>query len=133
VEVVWSLHPIGPPGFEDWSIGAAFQGREGTVVTNYQQHKLFRKGKEVTDFARPEPSIPDSPGHIREFLDSIASRKITTCDVEYGHRLTKGGHLGNIALRTGRRIVWDDETEKVVGDKAASALVTRRYRKPWKL
>lgn len=133
LNVVWSLNPQGPPGFEDWGIGAAFQGTDGTIVTNYGQHKLLRKGKEVTDFQRPEPSIPDSPGHIREFLDSIKSRKLTTCDVEYGHRLTKGGHLGNIALRTGHRIEWDDVRERVVNDKAAQKLVTRRYRKPWKL
>jgi predicted dehydrogenase len=133
VEVVWSLNPIGPPGLEDWGIGAAFQGPDGTIVTNYQQHKLFRRGKEVTDFKRPDPSIPDSPGHVREFLDSIKSRKITTCDIEYGHQLTKGGHLGNIALRTGRLIRWDDAAEKVIGDKQANQLVTRRYRKPWRL
>lgn len=133
LNVVWSLNPQGPPGFENWSIGAAFQGTDGTIVTNYGEHKVFQKGKEITDFKRPEPSIPDSPGHIREFLDSIKSRKLTTCDVEYGHRLTKGGHLGNIALRTGRRIQWDDAAERIVGDKEAQKRVTRQYRKPWKL
>lgn len=133
LNVVWSLNPQGPPGFENWGIGAAFQGTDGTIVTNYSEHKVIRKGKEVTDFKRPEPSIPDSPGHIREFLDSIKSRKLATCDVEYGHRLTKGGHLGNIAFRTGRRIQWDDAAERIVGDKEAQKRVTRQYRKPWKL
>jgi predicted dehydrogenase len=133
LNVVWALNPQGPPGFENWGIGAAFQGSDGTIVTNYGEHKVFRKGKEVTDFQRPDRTIPDSPGHIREFLDSIKSRKLTTCDVEYGHKLTKGGHLGNIALRTGRRIQWDDATEKIVGDKEAQRRVTRAYRKPWKL
>jgi hypothetical protein len=70
---------------------------------------------------------------LREFLDSIKSRQITTCDVEYGHRLTKAGLLGNIALRTGRRITWNDANESIPGDKQAAAMVTRRYRKPWKL
>jgi predicted dehydrogenase len=133
MNVVWSLNPQGPPGFENWGIGAAFQGTEGTIVTNYGEHKVFVKGKEITDFKRPDPSIPDSPGHIREFLDSVKSRKLTTCDVEYGHQLTKGGHLGNIAFRTGRRILWDDSREVILGDKDAQKLVTRRYRKPWKL
>ena len=44
-----------------------------------------------------------------------------------------GGLLGNIALRTGRRIQWDDVNERIVGDKDADKLVTRKYRKPWKL
>jgi predicted dehydrogenase len=133
LNVVWSLNPQGPPGFENWGIGAAFQGTDGTIVTNYGEHKVFRKGKETTDFKRPDPTIPDSPGHLREFLDSVKSRKLTTCDVEYGHRLTKGGHLGTIAYRTGRRIEWNDATETIVGDKDAQKRVTRQYRKPWKL
>jgi Oxidoreductase family, C-terminal alpha/beta domain len=133
VNMVWSLNPIGPPGFENWGIGCAFQGTDGTVVVDYTKYKLYHNGVEVPDFPKPAPSIPDSPGHIREFLDSIKSRTITTCDIEYGHQLTKGGHIGTIALRTGRRIQWDDAKEQVVGDKAANAMVTRRYRKPWKL
>lgn len=133
LNLVWSLNPQGPPGLENWSIGAAFQGSEGTLITNYSEHKLFVKGKEVTGFQRPEPTIPDSPGHLREFLDSVKSRKLTTCDLEYAHRLNKGGLLGNIALRTGRRIHWDNDAEKILGDKAAQQMVTRRYRKPWKL
>lgn len=133
LEMVWSLNPLGPPGMEDWNIGAAFQGTEGSVVANYGEHRVFRKGKQVMDFDRPEVTIADSPGHLREFLDSVKSRKLTTCDMEYGHRLTKAGLLGNIALKTGRRIQWDDRTETISGDSDAAKLVTRRYRKPWKM
>jgi hypothetical protein len=90
-------------------------------------------GKPAEDFPVPAPSIPDSPGHIREFLDCIKSRKRATCDVEYGNRLTKGGLLGNIAFRSGDTIRWDDQKEQVMGNSHANRLVTRHYRKPWKL
>ncbi len=119
--------------FEDWAIGAAFQGTNGTIVTDYTRHKLFRKGKEVSDYPVPAQTIANSPGHIREFLNSIRTRERTSCDVDYGHRLTKAGHLGNIAYRTGRRIEFDDKQERIVNDKAASRLLMRRYRKPWRL
>jgi predicted dehydrogenase len=133
LNMVWTLNPQGPPGFENWGIGAAFQGTDGTLVCNYGDYKIFRKGKEVTDFVRPPQTIENSPGHLREFLNSVRSRQLATCDVEYGHQLTKGGLLGNIALRTGRRIQWDDVNERIVGDKDADKFVTRKYRKPWKL
>ena len=133
LNMVWSLNPMGPAGFEDRGIGCVFQGSEGSLFVDYGSHELYVKGKRVTDFARPEPSIPDSPGHLREFLDAVKSRKLTTCDVEYGHRLTKAGLLGNIAYRTGRRVAWDDGREQIPGDKKANEMVTRRYRKPWKL
>jgi hypothetical protein len=133
LNLLWTLNPQGPPAIENWQIGAAFQGSEGTLITNYGEHKIFQRGKEITDFKRPDQKIPNSPGHVREFLDSIKSRKLTTCDVEYAHRLNKGGLLGNIAMRTGRRVQWDDAKEQIIGDKAAQKLVTRLYRKPWKL
>jgi predicted dehydrogenase len=131
--LTWTVGPNGFPGFEDHNIGCLFQGSEGTLLVDYTSHQLFVKGKPVTDFARPPQTIPDSPGHLREFLDSIKSRKLTTCNVEYAHRLTKGALLGNIAYRTGRRLRWDDAQEHIIGDSEARRLVTRRYRKPWKL
>ncbi len=129
----WSVHPKGVPGFESRSIGSIFQGSEATLVSCYNGHEVYAGGKRVEDFKRPDPTIPDSPGHIREFLDAIKSRKRTTCDVEYAYRLTKGGLLGNIAYRTGSRVYWDDARERVTGNRAAQRLVARRYRKPWRL
>jgi predicted dehydrogenase len=134
LDLTWSLNPTPLPGFESLGgIGCVFQGTEASLAVNYMQHELYVKGKKVTEFQRPAPTIPDSPGHIREFLNAVKSRQQTTCNVEYAHQLTKSGLLGNIAYRTGRRIRWDDERERVVRDPAANRMVTRRYRKPWKL
>jgi len=41
--------------------------------------------------------------------------------------------LGNVALRSGRRIVWNANMERIEGDGAASKYLSREYRKPWKL
>ena len=41
--------------------------------------------------------------------------------------------LGNVALRSGRKIQWDSERERIIGDREANKLVTVEYRKPWKL
>ena len=131
--LTWTVHPQGLAGFENRSIGCLFQGTQATLLADYQTHELFIRGKPVIDFKRPDPTIPDSPGHIREFLDAVKSRKPTTCDVEYAYRLTKGGLLGNLAYRTGRRLYWDDERERISGDRRAEGMLTRRYRKPWRL
>lgn len=133
LQMTWSLNPGGPPAFENWGIGAAFHGSDATLLVNYTQQQVLVKGKPVPDFPRPDPSIPDSPGHIREFLDSIKSRKLTTCDVEYGHKLTKGGHLANIALRSRARIDYDDARETIPNNKQARKLLSRKYQKPWKI
>jgi predicted dehydrogenase len=131
--MTWTLHPSGFPGFEGHDPGCAFQGSEATLVTSYTKHEIYVKGKPVPDFPHPDPTIPDSPGHIREFLNSVKSRQPTTCNVEYAHRLTKAGLLGNIAYRAGRRIAWDDARERITGDSEANRWIARKYRKPWRL
>ena len=133
--VMFSLRPTPLPGFEHMgSIGCLFEGTEASLVTNYERHEVRVKGQKVEDFPRPDPTIPDSPGHLREFLDAIKTRNVeTTCNVRYGHRLTKLGLLTNIAYRTGRRIRWDDQRERILDDDDASELLRRRFRKPYRL
>jgi predicted dehydrogenase len=131
--LTWTMHPNGRPGYDHMGSCVIFEGTSATLVTNYRTHEVWVNGRKRDDFPRPPQSIPDSPGHIREFLDAIKSRQRPSCNVEYGHQLTKGGHIGNIAYRTGERIYWDDTRERAVGNSKANKLVTRSYRKPWKL
>ena len=131
---MFSFRPTPLPGFDHMgSIGCLFEGTEASLVCNYETHEVWAKGKKVEDFPRPEPSIPDSPGHLREFLDAIKARNLeTTCNVRYGHRLTKLGLLSNIAYRTGQRIQWDDTRERIVDDDQANRMLSRKFRKPYK-
>lgn len=70
--------------------------------------------------------------HVRNFLESIKSRKLPVSDVEQGHQVATACHLGNIALRTGRKIRWDAEKEQIIGgDRESAAMLERPYRKPW--
>ena len=69
--------------------------------------------------------------HARNFLNCMRSRKDPITDVESGHRVATACHLANISLHTGRKIVWDAQSEQIVGDPEAGAMLTRPYRKPW--
>jgi predicted dehydrogenase len=69
--------------------------------------------------------------HVRNFLDCVKSRQRPIADVEEGHQITTACHLGNIALRTGRKLRWDAEKEEILDDREASAMLERPYRKPW--
>jgi predicted dehydrogenase len=131
----FSLRPTPLPGFEHMGdIGCLFEGTDASLVTNYSRHEIYVKGKRVDDFPTPPQSIPDSPGHLREFLDAIKSRNLdTTCNLRYGHRLSKAGLLANIAYRTGERIHWDDDKEEIIDSKKAEHMLHRHFRKPWDL
>jgi myo-inositol 2-dehydrogenase / D-chiro-inositol 1-dehydrogenase len=71
--------------------------------------------------------------HIRNFLDCIKSRERPAADVEEGHLSATLCHLGNIATRLGRSLKWDTEKEEFAGDQEANQMLSRTYRKPWKL
>lgn len=131
----YSFRPTPLPGYDHMGhIGCLFEGSEASLVTNYEEHEVWSKGKKVLDFPIPAPSIPNSPGHLREFVDAIKARNMeTTCNVRYGHKLSKYGLLANISYRTGRRIHWDDASETITGDKDLNKYLTRDFRRPWKL
>lgn len=74
-----------------------------------------------------------SPGHFREFIDSIKSRKRTLTPVEIAHRSQTPGHLGYIASVTGRKLKWDAAKQQIVGDEAATKLMSHEMRAPWTL
>jgi predicted dehydrogenase len=133
--VTFSLRPTALPGFEHLGhIGCLFQGSEAWLATNYEENEVWVKGKKVEDFPRPTPTIPDSPGHVREFIDAVKNRNLeTTCNMRYGFRLTKPGLLSNVSYRTGRRLRWNDQTERIIDDKDANRLLSRRFRKDYKL
>jgi len=80
-----------------------------------------------------EIKLYESRDHKQNFLDCVKSRKLTICPAEVGHRSISVGLLGEIAMLTGRKIKWDPETEKIIGDEEASALLGRSYREPWVL
>lgn len=133
--MTYTLHPQPMPGYEHMGhIGAVFVGEDATLVTNYNDHEVYVQGRLAPDFPEPEMHIPDSPGHLREFLDGIRDRNMdTTCNVAYGHRLSKVGLLANIAYRTESTVHWDGANEDIVGNPAARSLLSRSYRHPWTL
>jgi hypothetical protein len=81
--------------------------------------------------AEPGSSEEQLDRHVRDFLDCVKSRRRPHADVEDGHRTATACHLANISLRTGRKIRWDPEREEILGDREASAMLERPYRKPW--
>jgi len=80
-----------------------------------------------------EIRLTKSRNHARNFLDCVRSRSRTIADCEIAHRSASVGHLGVIAIATGRKIKWDPATETIQGDEEATRLLGRAYRKPWQL
>lgn len=69
--------------------------------------------------------------HARHWLECIKSRQRPNADVEDGHQVSVACHLANISMKLGRKLAWDADKEDVIGDREASAMLVRPYRKPW--
>ncbi len=114
-------------------LGIVFHGTNGTLAANYNTFKLFPEGDRLDPNKLPEPSIPPSPGHAREWLDGIKTRQQPLCHFGYHYWIQLAISLGDIAFQVGRKIVWDDKVGRIVGDEEANHLLTPTYRKPWSL
>jgi hypothetical protein len=108
--------------------GWVFAGESGIACSNPK----YTGYKNLPDELR-KVKLYESPGHVRNFLDSVKSRKPTAAPVQTGHHSAIPGHLSQISMLTGRKIHWDVAKEEIIGDADASKLLTREYRAPWKL
>jgi predicted dehydrogenase len=113
-------------------LGIYFHGVNGTMYCDYGMYKIVPEGDRMKDAQAPEQSIPPSPGHEREWLDSIKSRQQPSCSVFYHTKIDVPLVLANLSLKLGRSIQFDPKTQKIVGDDAAAQAAVPEYRKPWK-
>ena len=123
-------------GHSDIKMGTKWIGKDGWVWVDrggFDASKPeWKEWKELPADVR-KVKLYESRNHWRNFVDCIKSRKPTITPAETAHHSAIPGHLSLIAMLTGRKIQWDPAKEVIVGDKEASKLLTREYRKPWKL
>jgi predicted dehydrogenase len=111
--------------------GTEFIGDKGSVFVS--RGKIETTPKELVKL-KYDAAFPlyVSDNHHKNWLECIKSRKAPICDVEIGHRSATVCHLGNIALRTGKKLKWDPARE-TFDDAEANKMLSRPYRAPWKL
>ena len=112
-----------------WSWGA-FVGDKGILAVNYAKRQLLPEPK-FADYKPPEPSIPASIGHHKEWIAACKTGSPTTCNFDYSGAVTEAVLLGNVAFRLGRKIKWDPVNLKVPGEPEAEKFLRREYRKGW--
>ena len=69
--------------------------------------------------------------HYRDFLDCVLTRRTPVSNIDSAAQSDFMSHLGDIAIRTGRKIKWDPAKETIVGDEAAVRMMRRAMRAPW--
>lgn len=81
----------------------------------------------------PAPTLPRSPGHHAEWLRACKGGTPAMSNFDYAGPFTEMVLLGNVAIRAGKRIVWNSEKLQAVDLPAADQYIRREYRKGWTL
>jgi predicted dehydrogenase len=122
--------------------GVAFHGNNGVLVIDrggwevYPETETKDRRKRYRMTGEPRRSAGNEDYHllhVKNFLECMDSRQPPHSDVEIGHNSMIACHLGNIAFRTGRRVKWDVDGERVIDDAEQQKLVMKEYRAPWSL
>lgn len=125
--------PKAVPGKVGGGMGAWFVGEKGSLVTEYSKRAIYLDGKELQDIPDVPKTVPRSPGHQRNFVDCVKSRKLTESNLPYVVKMTTPMFFGRISLLVGRPLKWDAKKEQFIGDAEANRLLGRDWRKPWTL
>jgi predicted dehydrogenase len=113
-------------------LGIFFHGSDGTMYANYGMFRIMAEGERMKSKQTPPTSIPPSPGHEREWLDCVKSRRQPSCSVFYHVKVDVPIVLSLLSLKLGRSIRLDPDKEQIVGDAEAAKLAVPTYRDPWK-
>ena len=115
--------------------GLKLVGTDGWIFIHIHggRHEAEPKSLLIEFIGPNEIHVGRSPEHHRNFLDSIKTRTKPVAHEEIGHRTATICHLLNIAMLTGRKLIWDPEREEITNDSTANRLVNKPMRDPWHL
>jgi hypothetical protein len=134
--VLWD-HAIGiDDGGYGRNHGLGFVGENGTLVIDRSGWEVIPE--KVNGKIRME-AVPLKQGsgkglanHVKNHLECIVKRNPNTnASIEIGAHIAKFSALGNIAYRTGKKLIWDGT--RFTNDSEANTFLVPEYRAPWSL
>jgi predicted dehydrogenase len=125
----------------DTENGITIEGTKGTIFVSRSSLRDV-VGTVIADLKEnplPEDVITKlykgkKPGnHMGNFFECVAAREQPISDVYTHHRAMTTCHLANIAIRLGRKLNWNPETEQIEGDAEANSFLKREARKGYEV
>ncbi len=137
VKLTWYDGDKRPPllkekGLPEWNMGVLFVGSEGMLLADYGRKQLYPKEKFAT-FKAPEPTIPASIGHHKEWIAACKGGPAALCNFDYAGPLSEAVLLGTVAYRVGKKLQWDPVALKATNCPEADKYLRREYRQGWTL
>lgn len=147
--IVWQHRTWGAPPDPEYPWAMKLFGDKGTLKASVMKYEFLPQGKgeairkdclyereqfpeDVTEKGIELHAAPATRRHLLDWLAAIAEGRRPVADIEEGHISTASCILANIAMQLGRPVTYDPLKRVVTGDAAATRLLRRAYRKPWK-
>jgi predicted dehydrogenase len=149
IKIVWTHRSWGSSPDPAYPWGATLYGDKGTLKASVNSYDFVPAAKgeapihedvvmELDQFPEDRtekdlerPVAPAIRGHMKNFLENIASRGRPVSDIEQGYMSTTACILANLSMELGRSLQWDHAKGMVVGDPEANKRLRRPYRGPW--
>ena len=146
--VLWQHRTWGRPADEKYPWSSIFYGDKGTLKVSVMGYDFIPQGNGTPEHVDVKYELDEYPedrtekdlerhvapalrGHMTNFLHAIDTRTLPVSDIGEGHISSASCILANLAMKTGRTLVWDPEAGRVTGDDEANRLLQRPYRSPW--
>ena len=110
--------------------GHLFIGTAGTIFNG----RIIPETNFKDRMRTPPPKVlARSPGIYAEFIRACKGGEKTVADFAFSGALTEMALVGNLAVATGKKILWDGPAMRCTNVPEANRTVRRRYRKGWTL
>ena len=141
VSLTWwdgGLKPERPPELESSHLpsnGNLFIGDKGKILCGtYGSNLRMVPRSKMDDFDAPPATLDRiKVSHEEDWIRACKGGKPASSNFNYSGPLTEVVLLGNLALRTGRRLEWNGEKMKVTNVPDANKYVRDDYRKDWSM
>jgi predicted dehydrogenase len=110
--------------------GTLYIGEKGKMLGN----RIIPESK-MKEFKKPDPWLERVPenDHHTDFFIACKGGRAASSNFDFAGVLAESALVGNIAVRTGKRLEWDGPAMKATNCPEAAALVRRQYRKGWEV
>jgi len=115
--------------------GVLYIGDKGKILTGSHGANGVRiiPESKMNAYQKPAATLARSIGHREEWIEACKGGQPAGANFDYAGPLTEVVLLGNIALRTGKKLLWDGENMKFTNVPAANQYLHREYRAGWTL
>jgi len=115
--------------------GVIFVGDKGKILASDENAKTPRllPVSLANEFEKLEKTLPRSPGHHAEFIAACKGGQPAGAHFDYSGPLTENVLLGNLAIRVGKKLLWDGQNLKCTNVPEANDLIQSAYREGWSL